>query len=307
MDVIAESLIRFAPHTLLVILLAASPITAVAQRAIRPASEPVDISQGILERLKKQAASDKSLNEENRGEILKLCDEALNALSAAKKFSSQATHYKQDQDSVPRLIKTLQEQLLSSSAVQEVAVPDSATAEDVEELLRQTSAELAARREAVQAIKKATSQRNTRGTEIGRRAAVLDQQIFELNFSIESARETISEPLLKEATLASLTAQRLAAQEEIRALNEELANLNLRRPIRILREQRAERRVAEAIRQTNYLEKTLQSKVDAEMQENLSRLRRETAEALEKHPTLCARRMEKLRGQWRWRGKSIRL
>jgi potassium efflux system protein len=257
-----------------------------AQQKVNPAGEPIDVTRRNLQSLRQKTESDKSLDAQTREEILKLCDEGIKSISAAENFSAQAARYEREGDSIPRLIKSLERQLLSASAVQEIAVPESATVADVRQLLQQSGAELAARRDAVQAILQSASERNIRRTEISRRAAALDQQIYELDSSIESTVETTSQSLLRDATLANLAARRHASQQEIRALNAELTDLNLRNPLRILRRQRAERRVMEAVQRQNRLEEILGSKVNAEIKENLSRLQRESADALEKYPNL---------------------
>jgi potassium efflux system protein len=285
-SVMGKRMTLYLSGIILLLLSAALPSVAPAQKSLNSAADAVDISKSNLERLRKEVESDDSLDAEIREKTLGLYDEALKALSAGISFSSQAEQYRRDQAGIPRLIESLEAQLLGEPPFKGISVSGSTTASDVEQLLQQVGAELAARREAVQSIQQSTSRRNTRRTEINRRIAALDQQIYEFDSSIESTRETMGEPLLKQATLANLASKRFAAQQEIKALNEELTNLNLRRPLRILREQRADRRVAEAIQRMTQLEKILKSKVDAEISENLSRIRRETAEALERYPNL---------------------
>ncbi len=272
---------------IVLLLLTTMPAPIVyAQQEFQPAAERADISRSRLEKLKHDIERNTALDGEIREEILKHYDEAIKALSEANRFSALASRYQRDQAAAPRLIESLEAQLQGESPDRAIRVPDAATAADVQQLLQQAGAELTARREAVQSIKKSTDQRNARKTEISRRAALLDQQIYELDSSIESAIETVSEPLLREATLAGLAARRTAARQELRALSEELTNLNLRNSLRLLREQRAERRVADALRRMKQLEEILRSKVETEIEKNLSRLRQETAEALERYPRL---------------------
>jgi len=273
-----------APWMLLMCFAAASVMFG-QQPAHQTAASVLVSRQGIQD-IAQKAEKDKSLDEQSRDQVLGLCDEAMKALSAAKGFAASASRYESDLESIPRLIESLNKQLLYTVPDQGMEVPEQASFEDVQQLLQQASAELDSRRTAVQEIKQSADKRNTHRTEINSNIAALNQKIYELDSSIESVVETAGKTLLRDATLANLAARRRAALEEKRALKAELVDLNLRSPLRLLRRQRAERRVTEAVQRERRLEEILTRKVHSEMEENLSRLRQETAETVGAYPSL---------------------
>ena len=268
------------------LLLVSSVSILFGQQPSNPATAGVDVSRQDVMNLVRETENERSLDEQIREEILKLCDESLEALSASEGFSAGAIRYESNRESIPRLVESLEKQLLHATTDQDIEVPESASAEDVQQILQQAGAELASRRAAVQAIKESADERNLRRAEINREIAALNQRIYELDSSIESIIETASETLLRKATLTNLAARRRSAVEEVNALNAELINLNLRTPLRRLRRQRAERRVMEAVQRERHLEEILASKVNDEMEQNLSRLSLETAAAVNKYPGL---------------------
>ena len=250
------------------------------------ATQQIDISQRGLEQAKQTTEHDPDLDEETRAAVLKLYDEALGAVASAESFAAQAASHRRDQDSIPRRVQSLEAELQTAATAPEVTVPDSATAAEVQQIVRQATAELAARREAVRDLQRRRDQRADRRSGIIRQVAVLNQEVYDLGSSIESTAESARRPQERAAILASLAARRRAAQEQIRSLNAELEGFAVRGPLRLLREQQAERRVVESVQRLSLLDEILQARVAAETEANLAQLRQDAESALEQYPNL---------------------
>jgi hypothetical protein len=131
-SVMGKRMTLYLSGIILLLLSAALPSVAPAQKSLNSAADAVDISKSNLERLRKEVESDDSLDAEIREKTLGLYDEALKALSAGISFSSQAEQYRRDQAGIPRLIESLEAQLLGEPPFKGISVSGSTTASDVE-------------------------------------------------------------------------------------------------------------------------------------------------------------------------------
>ena len=229
-------------------LWAAVLIAALAGSLGGQQADDIDISQSALQEAKQRIETNLQLTDEQRTALLQRYDQALNAVESAAVFDADAARFEYDEAQSARLIEVWQDQ---SPTIRERAVDTDAfeSVEQIEHALVEATAERESRRNEIRNLEGAAARRRPRLSEIATRTGELNHRVVDIEDSLEAVDETITEPLLRTAARTHYLAQKLSAEQEIRALEAERSSYARRAQLRPLRRDRAERQVVEISRE----------------------------------------------------------
>jgi len=241
-----------------------------------------------VRQVRDQIAGNAALEAERKERLQGLYDQALSDLQAAEQSQAQVSQYKRDQEGIEAEISALESELqrISREVVQEV--PESTSAERIENLLTQTLAGLASLRVALRDAEELAEERLTRRTEIARSLGGLSQQLEALSDELRTALQASPTAELKDALRTKLLAQRQALLRKSDSLRAELELVEARAGVIPWKRDLAELRVARSEEVVLRLETTLSRLRKEEAERSLKEVREHTEKVTSRLPQLSA-------------------
>ncbi len=248
-------------------------------------ADDIDISQAALEEAKQRIETNLQLTDDQRTALLQRYDQALSAVESAAVFAADATRFEYDEAQSAKLIEIWRDQ---SPTIRErvVDVDEFESVEQIEHALVEDRAERESRRNEIRNLEGSAARRRPRLSEIATRTGELNHQVVDIDDSLETVDETITEPLLRTAARTLYLAQKRLAEQEIRALEAERLSYTRRAQLRPLRRDRAERRVVEISREIAALRNLALQRSAEESRAYLAEIDRLIRIADEKSPEL---------------------
>ncbi len=236
------------------------------------------------EQIKDNAALETELKER----LLGLYEQAISDLQAAEQSQRQILQHQRDHADIKPQISALQAELerISPEEIQEI--PETTSAEKVENLLTQELAVLASLRVALRDAEELAEERLTRRTEIARSLGSLGQQLEALSDKLRSALQTSPSEELRDAVRTRLLAQREALLRKSDSLRAELELVEARAGLIPCRRDLADLRVARSEELALRLETTLSRLRKKEADRSLKEVREQTEKISSRLPQLSS-------------------
>ncbi len=185
---------------------------------------------------------------------------ALNSLTSAEAHDQGAISHRQELEAAPRRAELLREELAAPLPRAESEENGPRTLAQLEDALRQASAEWTAAKEDAEKLQAEGPTREIRRADIATRLAQIQQETSQLEEQLGTAAEIGSGDVIARAPVVQSLARRREIAAEAEILRAELDSLNGRRELLPLRRERALRRAGIAERRVSALDAELAAK-----------------------------------------------
>lgn len=207
-------------------------------------SQVVDASQ--VEALRAELAAATGLDPVVQQQAATLLDQAAASLAAAAQLTAAAEEMERLAQGAPERLAAIQRELANPPADSSVEVPEGATLESISQLRRRAEADLAAARQATDALETEATRRQEARKRIADELPQKRALLGEIEDSLKEAQATLTTSLLDRCRLVQLQAKAAELREAIRAATSELASYDARTALLPARIELAQRRVMEA-------------------------------------------------------------
>lgn len=256
-----------------------------------PPAQPAPITSAdiaaILAAIEAQAEPYNNLDPSILQPVRDLYTQALSQARDAESRATAAAEFRREAAETPALIESIRAELNRPAEEPVIEVPTDATLAQLESLLQQANAELAAAVQQVDALRAESQRRDERRTQIPPELAQARAQLATIDEQLASAAAPRDDnDFLPRARLDMLRASRYAASQAIALLEAELANYEARREVLPARIDRRDRRRSIAERTVQRWQAVVSERRQIEAERTAREAERLRAEAARQHPVL---------------------
>ncbi len=186
------------------------------------------------------------LAEDEKARVVEKYQQALAQIQRRNEWNAQHDEDVRLQEESPARLAALQEQLAVEPSDAPLESPEDATFRDLQQLLAQAEADLAAAQKQATDLEQEQRDRGERRTQLPTRLAEARGKLAEVEAEVAALPDEASDSELDRAVRLSVLARRAAIQAEIRAYEQEIASFDERDELLIAQRTQASRRVAQA-------------------------------------------------------------
>jgi potassium efflux system protein len=260
-----------------VLLAATISFPALAQQTkVAEVTAEVTVTPETIQSRIDQADARTDLDEAAKKKLTDYYKSALAELQLANQWKETSAKFDKAQQDAPAMLKALKDQLAAkpqSESRPEVSA-DVGLAQ-LEQILAQAEADLAAAQKNVVDLDAETKHRNERRTEIPKELTAARQQLDDVNSQLAAAAPTGDLPDLTQARRLQLQMRSNALQQEIRSAETELSSYNSRTELLQARQDEAARNLAQGDKKA----KTLRERVNEGRRQEAEQAAKQAAEA----------------------------
>lgn len=273
---------------LLLVFLAASPVSGQVRLQVPPTVQQADISAASIQSRLDALGTAEDLDETARNETRETLTRALEQARRAETLAAEAMRFKE-------LAATASEQLAAIRAEPDAATgkpaidpPADTTLQQLEQSLAEAVSSLAASRQVLSELQAEASRRLERRAAIPDQLAALRKKLADTQSEpAVVARENEQQASL-EARMLLRQATELAVRREIETLNAEVASYDARRDLLPARRDQAQRRVSDAEALVAAWQNAVKERREADAQAAAQEALRQRNVAASQHPVLQA-------------------
>lgn len=257
----------------------AAPPAAPKAPIVAPVAAPATPAAAVLTLEQAQAriaalASLRDLPETERTQAQDLYQQAISQLQAVKNYADSAAAYQQLQQSAPAETARLQQTLTSEPPP---TPSPNLSPDDLAKQLANNQADLSAAEKSLAELDQQLATQQIRPKSIPVDLSALKQQLVDLDAKLQATAAPTATPLLADARLMALTAQRQAINQQIAMLEQERLSYDARLPL--LNAQRAV--AAQDVVQAQAQVQQLQSLLNARRRDEAAAVVQQTTQAQE--------------------------
>jgi potassium efflux system protein len=247
-------------------------------------SADIDLSPTALRKALANAERAEAPTDVIQKQVVTLYREALDAVNSAERYKAEAELQNRRAADGRRLVQG--QRLRAPSEPRGVRIPSNATSAQVLQILAEVHAESDARHEYLAELDRLAERQKERRSEIAKRVGNLNQAIYRIDAAAGSVREETAHPAIRQATLVRQLAQRKAAEAEVAALREEVANYDVQARVLPLQRDLAQRRAGEIAAVVREVEELASRLTAAEAASYLSAVHHDCDKVISKFPQL---------------------